>query len=127
MKVKELRGYLKFCRLLKGGKKVKLQDILIHEIKEKVPIGGVVDNKKIRMGYLRMGDLSMIYLRKTPTNFQKKNYQKTEHWQPLIPLQTMVDEPINPRFKIQAACDPTIDKEYESFVPINQNFSETFN
>ena len=45
----------------------------------------------------------------------------------MIPLQTTVEEPINPSFRIQATRAPTIDKEYESFVPIKQNFAETFN
>ena len=45
----------------------------------------------------------------------------------MIPLHTTAEEPINPSFRSQATHDPTIDKEYESFVPINQNFSEKFN
>ena len=39
----------------------------------------------------------------------------------------MVEEPINPQFKSQATRDPTIDKEYEYFVPNKKDFSETFN
>ena len=38
-----------------------------------------------------------------------------------------MEDPINPSFKSQATHDPTIDKEYESFVPIKQNFVEVFN
>ena len=38
-----------------------------------------------------------------------------------------MEEPINPLFRSQETRVPTIDKEYESFVPIKQNFAETFN
>ena len=57
MKVKELKGRIKSRRILQIGNKVELQDLLIHAIKEKVPIGGVVKNKKIRMRDLRMRDI----------------------------------------------------------------------
>ena len=69
MKVKDLKGGLKSRRLLQIGRKAELQDQLIHAIKDKVPIAGVVE-KKISMGDQRMGDL-----RKTPTNCQKNNSQ----------------------------------------------------
>ena len=42
MKVKDLKGGLKSCRLLHIGRKAELQDQLIHAIKDKVSIGGVV-------------------------------------------------------------------------------------
>ena len=45
----------------------------------------------------------------------------------MIPLQKTVEEPINPSFKSQATRATTIDKEYESFVPIKQNFAKPFN
>ena len=45
----------------------------------------------------------------------------------MIPLQTTMEDPINPSFRSQATRAPTIDKEYEYFVPIKQNFAETFN
>ena len=52
---------------------------------------------------------------------------KTLHWQPLIPLQITVEEPINPSFRSQVPRDPKIDKEYESFVPIKKNCPGAFN
>ena len=45
----------------------------------------------------------------------------------MIPLQRMVEEPINPSFGSQATHVPTIDKEYEYFVLIKKNFAKTFN
>ena len=57
VKVKILKRELKYRRILHCGKKVELQDQLIHAIKYKVPIVGVVENTKIGMGDLRMGDL----------------------------------------------------------------------
>ena len=45
----------------------------------------------------------------------------------MIPIQTTAEEPINPSFRSQATRAPAIDNEYESFVPIKQNVSETFN
>ena len=38
-----------------------------------------------------------------------------------------MEEPINPSFKSQETRAKTIDKEYEYFVPIKQNFAKTFN
>ena len=75
MKVKDLKVELMPRRLLQMGRKAELQDLLIHAIKEKVPIAGVAENTKISTGDLRMGYLKMQDLRKTPTNFQKKNPQ----------------------------------------------------
>ena len=46
MKVKELKGNLKSRRILQIGKKAELQDLLIHAMKYKVSIGGVVYNTK---------------------------------------------------------------------------------
>ena len=48
--MKDLKGELKSCRLLQIGKKVELQDKLIHEIQDKVPISSVVDNTKNKDG-----------------------------------------------------------------------------
>ena len=76
MKVKDLKGELKSCRILQIRRKAELQGQLIYAIKEKVPIGGVVKNRKIYMEDLRMGDLRMRDLRKTPTNCQKNNFQR---------------------------------------------------
>ena len=45
----------------------------------------------------------------------------------MITLQTMAEEPINPSFRSQATRNTKIDKEYEYFIPIKKNFSETFN
>ena len=56
MKVKDLKGDLKSLWLLQIGRKAELQDRLIHAIKDKFPIAGVVDNTKISMGDLRMGN-----------------------------------------------------------------------
>ena len=50
MKVKYLKGGLKSRRLLQIGRKAGLQDQLIHAIKDKVPIAGVVDNTKNKYG-----------------------------------------------------------------------------
>ena len=50
MKVKNLKGGLKSRRLLQFGKKAELQDQLIYAIKYKVPISGVVNNKKNKDG-----------------------------------------------------------------------------
>ena len=44
--MKDLKGELKSRRLLQIGRKVELQDRLIHAIKDKVPISGVVENTK---------------------------------------------------------------------------------
>ena len=55
MKVKELKGELKSHRLSQIGKKVELQDLLIHAIKDKVPIGGVVKNTKNTDGITKDG------------------------------------------------------------------------
>ena len=46
MKVKDLKGQLKSCKLLQIGRKAVLQDQLIHAIKDKFPISGVVENTK---------------------------------------------------------------------------------
>ena len=46
MKVKDLKGGLKSLRILQIGRKEELQDLLIHAIKDKVPIAGVVENTK---------------------------------------------------------------------------------
>ena len=51
----------------------------------------------------------------------------TAYWQPLIPLQIMVEETINPSFRSQATRAPRIHKEYESFVTIKQKFAIIFN
>ena len=75
MKVKDLKGEIKYCRLLQIGRKAELQDRLIHAIKDKVPIAGVVENLKRSMEDLRMGDLRMQDLRKTATNCKKKDSQ----------------------------------------------------
>ena len=50
MKVKDLNGELKSRRLLNIGNKAYLKDILIHAIKDKVPISGVVENTKNKDG-----------------------------------------------------------------------------
>ena len=50
MKVKDLKGELKSRRLLQIGRKAELQDRLIHAIKDKVPIAGVVENTKNKYG-----------------------------------------------------------------------------
>ena len=63
MKLIYLKGGLKSRMLLWIGRKAELQDQLIHVIKDKVPIAGVVENSKIMMGDLRMRDL-----RRIPTN-----------------------------------------------------------
>ena len=76
IKVRDLKGELKSRRILQMGRKAELQDKLIHAIKYKVPIAGVVENTKISMEDLRMRDLSMRYLRKTPTNCQENNSQR---------------------------------------------------
>ena len=76
MKVKDLKGGLKSRRLLQIGRKAELQDRLIHAIKDKVPIAGLVENIKISMGDLRMGYLRIRYLRKTPTKCQKNNSKR---------------------------------------------------
>ena len=48
--LKALKGDLKSRMLLQGGKKVELQDRLIHAIKDKVPIADVVENTKNKYG-----------------------------------------------------------------------------
>ena len=45
----------------------------------------------------------------------------------MILLQTTVEELINPSFKSQATHAPTIDKEYDSVVPIKKKFAKKFN
>ena len=78
MKVKDLKGGIKSCRLLQMGRKAELQDLLIHAIKDKVPIDGVVENTKNKYG--RPKDWRP---KKTPTNCQKKNSQRHHtgnHW-----------------------------------------------
>ena len=55
MKVKELKGRIKSRRILQIGNKAELQDLLIHAIKEKVPIGGVVKNTKNKDGIPKDG------------------------------------------------------------------------
>ena len=44
LRLKALKGDLKSRMLLQGGKKVELQDQLIHAIKDKFPISGVAEN-----------------------------------------------------------------------------------
>ena len=122
MKVKYFKGELKSRRLLKIGRKAELQDRLIRAIKDKVPIAGVVEDTKNKYGRPKDGRP-----KQNTNQLSEKEFPKTAHWQPLIPLQTMVEEPINPSFRSQATRATTIDKEYESFVPIKQNFAETFN
>ena len=53
MRVKDLKGGLKSRRLLQIGRKAELQDQLIHVIKDKVPIAGVVENTKNKSRILR--------------------------------------------------------------------------
>ena len=55
MKVNELKVELKSRRLLHIGKKVELRDLLIHAIKEKVHIGGVVENTQNKDGIPKDG------------------------------------------------------------------------
>ena len=64
--------------------------------------------------------------KKKPNQLSERESPKTAHWQLLMTLQTTSEEPVNPSFRSQAKSAPTIDKEYESFVPIKQNFAETF-
>ena len=53
--MKDLKGELKSCRLLQIGRKAELQDRLIHAIKDKVPIAGVVNNTKNKDGRPKYG------------------------------------------------------------------------
>ena len=55
------------------GRKSELQDRLIHAIKDKAPISGVVENTKMIMVDLSMQELRMLDIIKTPTNCQKNN------------------------------------------------------
>ena len=64
---------------------------MIHAIKDKFPIAGVLDNTKNKDG--RPKDARP---KKNTNQLSEKEFPKTAHWQPLIPLQTMVEEANNP-------------------------------
>ena len=53
--MKDLKGELKSCRLLQIRRKVELQDRLIHAIKDKFPISGVMNNKNNKDGKTKDG------------------------------------------------------------------------
>ena len=55
MKINYLKGGLNYRRLLKIWRKAELQDLLIHAIKDKVPISGVVGNTKNKYGRPKYG------------------------------------------------------------------------
>ena len=95
-KLKGLKVELKSRRLLRIGRKVELQDRLIHEIKDKAPIAGVVENTKNKYGIHKDARPKGVRPKKNTNQLSKKESPKTAHWQPLIPLQTKVEEPINP-------------------------------
>ena len=86
-----------------------------------------MDNKKNKDGRTKYGRPKDGRPNKNTNKLLEKEPPKTAHCQQLIPLQTTVGEPINLSFKSQSTRATIIDKEYESFVPINQNVSETFN
>ena len=74
---------------------------MVHAIKDIIHIAGVVDNTKDKYGRPKQNT----------NQLSEKEFPKTAHWQPLIPLQTMVEEPINPSFRSQATRAPTMDTE----------------
>ena len=74
-KVKDLKGGLNYRRLLNIGRKAELQDLLIHGIKDKVPIAGVVENTKNKYGRPKDGRPKDVRPKKKPTNCQKRNSQ----------------------------------------------------
>ena len=95
MKVKDLKGGLNSRRLFQIGKKAELQDLLIHEIKDKVPIDGVLENTKNNNGIPKYGRPEDGRPKKNNNQLSKKELPNTAHWQPLIPFHTTLEEPIN--------------------------------
>ena len=85
---------------------------MIHAIKYKVPISGVVENKKYKFGRLKDGRPKDVIPKKNTNQLSENQSPKTLHWQPLIPLQITVEEPINLSFRSQATHATTIGKEY---------------
>ena len=80
MKVKDLKGEIKYCRLLQIGRKAELQDRLIHAIKDKVPIDGVVENTKNKYGRPKDGRPKDARPKKNTNQLSEKEPPKTTHW-----------------------------------------------
>ena len=95
-----LRGGLESRRLLNIGRKAELQDRLMHAIKDKVPIAGVVENTKNRYGRPKDGRPKDTIPKKNTNQLSEKESPKTAHCQPLILLQTTVEESINPSLPV---------------------------
>ena len=75
---------------------------MIHAIKDKFPIADVVDNTKNNDGRPKDGRPKDGIPKKNTNQLSEKSFPKTAHWQPLIPLQTTAEEPINSSFRSQA-------------------------
>ena len=69
---------------------------MIHEIKDKLPIGGVMDNTKNNDGRPKDGIPKDTRPKKNTNQLPEKELPNTAHCKPLTPLQTKVEEPINP-------------------------------